>query len=189
MKPPQRSWWYRSYGSGTGHLLAVVICLALAGGAVAIVADDPAWPVMLVWFLAAVLLHDFVMFPLYAAGDRLLTALAGARSGRRRVRPRVPVVNHVRVPLLGAGLTFLLFLPGILGRGEPTLQAASGLDTSPVAGRWFLLVVGMTVASALVYLVRVLRTRRTSSHFEQQVVADEGEHRLVGEPDPGPPLR
>jgi hypothetical protein len=44
----QRSWLYRSYGAGTGHLLAVLVCLAVAGGAVAIVAGDPAWPVMLV---------------------------------------------------------------------------------------------------------------------------------------------
>jgi hypothetical protein len=169
MEPLHRSPLHRSYGAGTVHLLAVLVCLAVTGGAVAIVAGDPAWPVMLVWFLAAVLLHDLVLFPLYSAGDRLLTAAARARGGRRRTRPRVPVVNHVRVPLLGAGLTFLLFLPGILGQGESALYAASGLDTSPVAGRWLLLVAGMVVASALVYLVRVLGARRASPHYEQQV--------------------
>jgi Flp pilus assembly protein protease CpaA len=145
----------RFYGAGAAHLASVVVCLALAGGAVAIVAGDPAWPMMLAWFLAAVVLHDFVLFPLYAAGDRLLT-LARARSGHRR--RRVPVVNHVRVPVLGAGLTFLLFLPGILGRGDATLRAVSGLDTAPVAGRWLLLVAAMAGASALVYVVRVLRS-------------------------------
>ena len=164
----------RLYGAGTGHLLAVLACLAVACGAVAIVAGDPAWPVMLAWFLAAVLLHDLVLFPLYAAGDRLLTA----------ARTRVPVVNHVRVPLLGAGLTFLLFLPGILGRGEPTLRAASGLETTPVPGRWLLLVAAMAAASALVYLVRVVRL--PSPHREQQVVHGEREDRLGSEPEPGP---
>jgi Flp pilus assembly protein protease CpaA len=79
----------------------------------------------------------------------------------------VPVVNHVRVPVLGAGLTFLLFLPGILGRGDATLQAVSGLDTAPVAGRWLLLVAAMAGTSALVYLVRVLRARPTSAHGGQ----------------------
>ncbi|MHA6629811.1 hypothetical protein ACU61A_30600 [Pseudonocardia sichuanensis] len=151
---------HRSYGAGAGHLPAVLVCLAVTGGAVAIVAGDPAWPVMLAWFLAAVALHDFVLFPLYAAGDRLVNAVSREGSRRRRAHPRVPLVNHVRVPLLGAGLTFLLFLPGILGRGEPALRAASGLDTAPVAGRWVLLVAGMAAASALVYLVRVLRARR-----------------------------
>ncbi len=171
----------RLYGAGPGHLLAVLACLVIAGGAVAIVAGDPAWPVMLAWFLAAVLLHDLVLFPLYAAGDRLLTAVPARR------RPRVPVVNHVRVPLLGAGLTFLLFLPGILGRGEPTLRAASGLGTNPVLGRWLLLVAAMAAASALVYLVRVMR--RPSPHREQQVVHREREHRLGSEPRTGPPAR
>jgi hypothetical protein len=144
------------YGAGAGHLLAVLICLAVTVGAAAIVAGDPAWPMMLVWFLAAVLLHDFVLFPLYAAGDRLLTSTARRGNGTRRV----PLVNHVRVPLLGAGLTFLLFLPGILGRGDPAVLAASGLDTAPVAGRWLLLVAAMAAASALVYLVRVVRAQR-----------------------------
>src|SRR5205823_3181960 len=91
------------------------------------------------------------------AGDRLLSATTTRR------RPRVPVINHVRVPLLGAGLTFLLFLPGILGRGAPTLRAASGLTTAPVAGRWLLLVAGMAAASALVYLLRRSRGRRCRS--------------------------
>lgn len=169
------------YGAGPGHLAAVLACLAVAAGAVVIVADDPAWPVMLVWFLAAVLLHDLVLFPLYAGGDRLLTAVTARR------RSRVPVVNHVRVPLLGAGLTFLLFLPGILGRGEPTLLAASGLETTPVLGRWLLLVAAMAAASALVHLVRVLRP--LSPHREQQVVHREREGRLGREPEPGPPPR
>jgi hypothetical protein len=169
------------YGAGPGHLLAVLTCLLVAGGAVAIVAGDPAWPVMLAWFLAAVLLHDLVLFPLYAAGDRLLTAIPARR------RPRVPVVNHVRVPLLGAGLTFLLFLPGILGRGQATLRAASGLDTSPVPGRWLVLVAAMAAASALAYVVRVLR--HASPDGEQQVVHREREDRLGSEPEPGVPPR
>jgi hypothetical protein len=140
------------YGAGPGHLLAMLFCLALAVAAAAIVAADPAWPVMLAWFLAAVVLHDLVLFPLYAAADRLFTA---ATRGPRAV----PVVNHVRVPLLGAGLTFLMFLPGIVGQGEPTLRAASGLDQSPYLGRWLLLVAAMVLASALAYGVRVVAAR------------------------------
>jgi hypothetical protein len=139
------------YGAGPGHLLVTVFCVALAVGAVTIVAGDPAWPVMLTWFLAAVVLHDLALFPLSAAVDRVLTTVRKPR--------RVPVVNHVRVPLLGAGLTFLLFLPGIVRQGEPTLQAASGLDQAPYLGRWLLLVAAMVAVSALVYGVRVLRTR------------------------------
>jgi hypothetical protein len=144
------------YGAGPGHLLAMLLCMALAVAAAAIVASDPAWPVMLVWFLAAVVLHDLVLFPLYAAADRVFTAATR--------RPRaVPVINHVRVPLLGAGLTFLMFLPGIVGQGEATLRAASGLDQSPYPGRWLLLVAAMALVSALVYGARVLAARRRST--------------------------
>jgi hypothetical protein len=176
MDPLHRSRWHRGYGAGAGHLLGMVVCLVLAVSAVGIVAADPAWPVMLAWFLGAVALHDFVLFPLYAAGDRLLTAAGRLRSGRQRAKARVPVLNHVRVPLLGAGLTFLLFLPGILGTNEAGLRTATGLDPAPVAGRWFVLVAVLVAVSALAYLVRVLRSRPVSPHREEP----------VGEPQPGP---
>jgi hypothetical protein len=144
------------YGAGPGHLLAMLLCLALAVAAAAIVAGNPTWPVMLVWFLAAVALHDLVLFPLYSAADRVCTAAA------RRARG-VPVINYVRIPLLGAGLTFLMFLPGIIGQGEPALRVASGLDQSPYLGRWLLLVAAMVLVSALAYGVRVLATRLRST--------------------------
>jgi hypothetical protein len=176
------------YGAGPGHLMAVLLCLALAAVAAALVASDPAWPVMLVWFLAAVLLHDLVLFPLYTAADRVLTTIEPtATPTAPRRPPRVPVVNHVRLPLLGAGLTFLLFFPGIVGQGEPTLLAASGLDQTPFLGRWLLLVAAMALISALVYLVRLLRGR--SPHREQQVVHGKGEQSLRSQPGPDLPAR
>lgn len=138
---------------GAGRL-AVLLSFALAGLAVAIVAGDPLWPWMLVWFAAAVVGHDLVLSPLAAGADRALRAVLA-----RRPRPRVPVVNHVRVPALGAALTFLMFFPGIVRQGEPVVLGQTGLDQGPFLGRWLLLVAGMAVASALVYGLRVL-TRR-----------------------------
>jgi membrane protein implicated in regulation of membrane protease activity len=172
----------RLYGAGTGHLLMMLVCLAGAAGAVALVADDPAWRVMLVWFLAAVVVHDLVLFPLYTGADRALGTVT-----RRRPPLGVPLVNHVRIPLLGAGLTFLMFLPGIIRQGEPFVLGASGLDQSPFLGRWLLLVAAMALVSALVYAVRVLRRR--SPDGEQQVVHGQREQRLGGEPVPDLPPR
>jgi hypothetical protein len=140
------------YGAGPGHLLAVLVSLALAVGAATIVAGDPSLLRMVVWFLAAVLLHDVVLFPLYAAADRAIGPAV------RRAR-RVPVVNHVRVPLLGAGLTFLLFLPGIVRQGEPVVIGQTGLDQSPFLGRWLLLVAGLAAVSAAWYGIRLLLAR------------------------------
>ena len=132
------------------RLPALLACVALAAGAATIVAGEPSWIRMAVWFLAAVAVHDGLLLPLYAGADRALVALAP--------RTRVPLINHVRVPVLGAGLTLLLFLPGIIRQGEPVVLGATGLDQSPFLGRWLLLVVALFAVSALVYGVRVLTT-------------------------------
>ena len=63
------------------------------------------------------------------------------------------------MPALGAALTFLMFLPGIIRQGEPVVVGQTGLDQSPFLGRWLLLVAVMAAVSALVYGVRRL-TRR-----------------------------
>jgi hypothetical protein len=132
------------------HLLVLLACFALAGYAGSFLLGDPALPRVLAWFVGAAVVHDLLLFPLYALVDRALGRLP---------RPRVPLVNHVRVPLLGAGLTFLLFLPGIVRQGEATHLAATGLDQAPYLGRWLALVAAMVALSALVYVVRLFTTR------------------------------
>jgi hypothetical protein len=141
---------------GTGwllRLLAVVASLALAGYAVhAILGDSPSLLRTALWFAGALVLHDLVLFPLYAAGDRLL--LLGLP------RTRVPLVNHVRVPVLGSGLALLMFLPGILRQGTATHLAATGLDQEPYRMRWVWLTAALFAVSALVWLVRTLLAHR-----------------------------
>jgi hypothetical protein len=136
------------YGAPPANLLALLLCVALAGYAASFLLGDPALLRVLGWFVGAAVVHDLVLFPLYALVDRALVRLP---------RRRVPLVNHVRVPLLGAGLTFLVFLPGIVRQGEATHLAATGLDQQPYLGRWLGLVAVMVVLSALVYLVRLTR--------------------------------
>jgi len=138
------------YGAGPGHLAVLLLSLAVAGYAASIVAGDTLWPWMAVWFVAAVIGHDGVLSPLAAAADAVL---------RRLPRRRSTTVNYYRVPMLGAGLTFLMFLPGIIRQGEPVVVGQTGLDQGPFLGRWLLLAAAMAGASALVYAVRRL-TRR-----------------------------
>jgi len=135
--------WKAFYGAHPLHLLVLLGCLALAGYAALGVLVDSAWPRILLWFLAAIVAHDLVVFPLYAAADRALT----------RVRPG-PGVNYLRVPLLGVALTFLLFFPGIVRQGAISYQVATGLTQQPFLARWLLLCAAMFGASLLVYLVR-----------------------------------
>ena len=140
----------RRYGASPPHLVVLLACLAVAGYAASFLLGDPALLTVLTWFVGAAVVHDLVLFPLYALADRAL------------VRLPVPLVNHVRVPLLGAGLTFLVFLPGIVRQGGATHLAATGLDQQPYLVRWLLLVAAMVVLSALVYLVRTVLVRPRS---------------------------
>jgi hypothetical protein len=135
------------YGARPAHLLVLLACVVLAAYAGSLLLGDPALLTMLVWFVGAAVAHDFVLFPVYALADRGLSRLP------------LPVLNHVRVPLLGAGLTILVFLPGIISQGGATHLAATGLDQTPYLGRWLVLVAALFGVSALVYGVRLLTTR------------------------------
>jgi hypothetical protein len=136
------------YGAGPLNLAVLLLCVAVAGYAASIVAGDAAWPWMAVWFVAAVVVHDGLLSSLAAVADAVLRFCL-------RWFPRVPArpttVNYIRVPVLGAALTFLMFLPGIIRQGEPVVIGQTGLDQGPFLGRWLLLVAAMVAVSALVY--------------------------------------
>ena len=131
-------------GAGPAQLATLVACLALAAYAAFFLLGDPALLRMLVWFAAAAVVHDLVVFPLYAGADRLLAALLPG-----------PKVNYLRVPALGAGLALLMFWPGIVRQGEVTHLAATGLDQAPYLRRWLVLCVVLFGASAVVFGARV----------------------------------
>lgn len=148
------------YGSRPLHLLTMLSGFALLGYVLS--TFKPAtlwnsgvwWQSIVVWLAAAVIAHDLLLFPLYALADRLLW-LPIRRSGQ----PKVSARNHIRVPALGAGLTLLIFLPGIIQQGAPTYQAATGQTQEPFLGRWLLLTAAMFAVSALCYAARLAGAR------------------------------
>jgi len=155
------------YGSHPLHLLTVLASFALVGYVISVAGPatlwNPTvwWQSILDWFLAAALLHDLVLFPLYALADRALTTglhVARRRRGHDRT-PRVPTVNYVRAPVLASGLLLLIFLPGIVEQGRDTYLAATGQTQQPFLGRWLLLTAILSAASALTYTVRIGYTR------------------------------
>ena len=83
------------------------------------------------------------------------------------VRPRAetstPVLNYVRIPAMGAALTLLVFLPGIIKQGAPVYAAATGQTQEPFLGRWLLLTAAMFAISAVVYGIRLAAGRRVRS--------------------------
>ena len=129
----------RWYGSSPLHLLVVTGSLALALAAVLPVVGDPRAVRIGLWFLGAVLLHDLVLFPLYAAADRALP-----RRG----------MNHVRVPALLSGLLLLMFWPVITQHSEDAYSFASGLDQDVYLGRYLVIVAVLFGVSGLLYVVR-----------------------------------
>ncbi|ETW22155.1 hypothetical protein [Mycobacterium gastri] len=151
------TWFVRHYGAHPLHLLTMLSGFALLGYLLATFKPatlwnpDTWWQSIAVWFAAAVIGHDLLLFPLCALADRVLPA-PGRRPGRSQ--PEISARNHIRIPALGAGLTLLIFLPGIIEQGAPTYLAATGQTQQPFLGRWLLLTAGMFGVSAVVYAVR-----------------------------------
>ena len=149
----------RAYGGSPLELLALLGCFALTGYAALQVSRGPLPVRTAVWFVGAILLHDLVLFPLYALADRSLLALfhRGSRDGVAS-----NAVNYVRLPALLSGLLLLVFSPVILRRSEEAYRAASGLDQSPYLGRWLAISAGLFLGSAVLYAARSGSRRRAT---------------------------
>jgi hypothetical protein len=129
------------------HLALLPLC-AWALVKVFDVSSDKASVGIATWLLAAAVLHDFVLLPLYSAGDRAARqALRGA-------------INYVRVPAGLSLLLLLVFWGTIAGKGAGTYHAVSGQDFEGYGTRWLLVTAALFTASALVFLVR----RRSAGH-------------------------
>jgi hypothetical protein len=102
--------------------------------------------------VAAVIAHDLVLFPLYALADRSLRGLLRLLPSTRT--PLVRPLNYIRVPLLGAGLLLVLFLPGIIQQGQASYLTATGQTQAPFLARWLLLTAAMFGVSAILYALR-----------------------------------
>jgi len=141
----------RLYGASPVHLLAHVAAFALVAWALAQFLDLRGAGRVLVWLLAAAILHDFLLLPVYSLLDRAERALI-----------RGPEVNYLRVPAGISALLLLVFFPVITGRGSATYAGVSGIAYEGYATRWLLVTVGLFLLSGAVYLVRVTRGLSTS---------------------------
>ncbi len=153
----------RLYGSHPLHLLTMIAGFALLGYVLTVFKPVTLWnphvwwQSIIVWFAAAIVAHDLVLFPVYACVDRLLSQV---RTRPCPARAEVPALNYLRVPALGAGLTLLVFLPGIVKQGATTYRAATGQTQDPFLGRWLLLTAAMFAVSAGIYALRLTMARR-----------------------------
>ena len=162
----------RLYGERLFHLIVVLAAVAVGAYAISVLGlrnlFNPTvwWQSIAVWFAVAVIGHDLILFPLYAAGDRLLRrsrdAPTDGNGASQHPSRRIPLTNYLRMPTLAAGLLLLIFLPGIIEQGAPTYQAATGQTQAPYLSRWLLLTAAFYFASALCYAVRTLLGQRRS---------------------------
>jgi len=140
----------RRYGASPLHALAHLAAFALAGFALLQLADVRAAGNVLAWFIAAVVLHDFVLLPFYTALDRAAQAASGG----------VLAINYVRVPAGLAALLLLVFFPLILERSTGKLEQVSGAPAEDYLARWLLISGALCAGSAIAYLVKA-RAKRT----------------------------
>lgn len=149
----------RYYGAHPLHLLTMLAGFALLGYILVTFKlttlwnPNSWWQSIAVWFAAAVIGHDLILFPIYALADQILSRRAP------KPIPKVAIRNHIRIPAMGAALTLLIFLPGIIEQGAATYQAATGQTQQPFLGRWLLLTAAMFAVSALAYAARLALRR------------------------------
>ncbi len=135
------------YGSGPIHLLALLASLAISGYAASRLAQlDTRWDILL-WFIGAIALHDFVLFPLYTGLDRL--------AGGRRLGGGV---NYVRVPVLLSLLLLLLFLPLILTLSPGPYESATGLQPESYLRNWLAVSAVLFLAAGVAYALHARRS-------------------------------
>jgi hypothetical protein len=187
------SWIRRWYGAHPLHLLALLAAFALAGYAVRAVVDAGQWRGFAIWFVAAVIGHDLLLFPLYSLADLSLRRLLprppagtgagpgagphdgpGGRAGGAAPagRPELvtpPVINYVRIPAALSLLLLAVWFPLILRLSSAAYFRASGLSAAPYLWRWLAVTGVLFAASAVCY---ALSLRRASARARKARAAE-----------------
>lgn len=150
----------RLWGAGPLHLLGHLAMIGVVAYALSVMfraefAPQP-WNLIL-WLLGGAVLHDAVFLPAYSAVN---VAAARLLSGRRA--PRVPVLEHLRVPLVISGVLLLTFAPRIFAGQPQNFERALGHPPPDYLGRWLAVVAVLFGLSAAIYAVRFVRAGRAT---------------------------
>ena len=169
-------WLRRHYGAGPFHLAGAVGCLAVAGYAVTRVLGQSGWLAIFLWFVACIVLHDLIGWPIYTAADSFLTryqhrralTMAAAPTGTARSGPdgrTVPWVNHVRFPVVISGLLLVMFFPLVLRSSNNTYESLVGYNEDAYLTNWLVVTALLCVVSVVLYVARLALARhRTHDH-------------------------
>jgi hypothetical protein len=143
---------------GPVALLALLASFVVAGYAgVRLLSGNPVG--VGAWFVGSAVVHDLVLFPLYAGVDAALVTLLRRRPALATVAG-VPWLNHLRVPAVVSGVLLLVWSPLIL-RLPTAYQEASGLSAQPFLPRWLAVTAVLFAISAITLAGRVARIRQS----------------------------
>ncbi|HUJ64543.1 MAG TPA: hypothetical protein VLX59_03330 [Acidimicrobiales bacterium] len=154
-------WIQKRYGAHPVHLLLMLACLAIAAYALTRIRDQGELAVTVVIFTAALVLHDFVGWPIYTWLDRLAQRISPRQPDRRR--REVPWINHLRAPAFISGVLLIIAFPLIAQLKHSYYAAVSGVSESAYLTHWLLVTALLFIVSAAIYLVRVAAARRDRS--------------------------
>lgn len=144
----------RLYGASLLHLLAHLASFGIVAVALDRIFSGGDATELLAWYLGIAIAHDFVFVPAYTGLDRLFRATVTRLPLPNRTG--IPLINHVRVPLLISGLLLIIYFPLITRRSEGVYFALSGHHLgSHYLHNWLLITLALLVCSAAIYLIRV----------------------------------
>jgi hypothetical protein len=147
------------YGAGPFHLLALLLCFAVAAYALSRALQLTAHPDrILLWLGGSIVAHDLVLLPVYALIGVIVAGLLLGRGEPTRVR--IAALNHLRFPALVSGLLLLVWFPLVAGPAERGFMRITGLSKEVYLERWLILTAVLFAASAAVFVVRFRRLTR-----------------------------
>ena len=148
------------------QLVALLASFSIAGYAgIRLLAGNPIG--IGAWFIGSAVVHDLVLFPLYAGLDTALVMLLRRRP-RLATMAGVPWLNYLRIPAAVSGLLLLVWSPLILRTSNTAYHAASGLSAQPFLPRWLAVTAALFAISAATLAVRIAIIRTGSAHRAAQ---------------------
>jgi hypothetical protein len=108
------------------------------------------------WFVGSAVVHDLVLFPLYAGVDAALVLLLRHHPEWATVAG-VRWLNYLRVPAMVSGLLLLVWSPLILRVSNGAYHAASGLSAQPFLARWIAVTAVLFAISAATLVAQTMR--------------------------------
>jgi hypothetical protein len=134
---------------GVRRVLAPLVSFVLAGLALAGWAQRPGDLLgVLIWFAAAIVLHDLLVLPLYTVLHHVTV---------RRLPGQAAA--YVRVPAIISALLLVVLFPTISGFGAHRFHGITGLHAADYFGRWLLTTAVLFALSGAVWTYRGWRGR------------------------------